>query len=130
MRRLIIAATAAITLTNVTATNAEAAVGSCHQYETQLARFAPRAGWNIAKMSRTMWRESRCNPNAVNRRGGDTGLLQIHPVTWPWLSEHFGVTVTRTMLQNPDFNIQAAAALFTFSKRAGFSGYRPWQGGA
>jgi hypothetical protein len=129
MRRLLIAAIAAGTFATMPTATVDAG-GRCRQYEADLARFAPKGGWNIPKMSRTMWRESRCQSDVVNRRGGDTGLLQIHPVTWPWLSQHFGVTVTRTMLQNPQFNIQAAAALYTFSQCAGYSGYRPWRGGA
>lgn len=109
------------------------AFGRCTQWEPLLQQFAPAGGWNVAKMSRTMMRESSCQPQVVNKRGGDTGLLQIHPVTWPWLSDHFGFTVTRAALQQPAFNVQAAAALCQFWRNARHQSsacYRPWRGGA
>lgn len=126
------AAALTITLAPFTSTPVEA-YGRCSQWETLLQQNAPAGGWNIAKMSRTMWRESRCQPQVVNKRGGDTGLLQIHPVTWPWLSNHFGITVTRAALQQPAFNVQAAAALCQFWRNARHQSsacYRPWRGGA
>jgi hypothetical protein len=77
-------------------------------------------------MSYYAWRESRCLPRVVNVSGGDTGLLQIHPIAWPWLSSRLGVPVTRAWLQNPTNNVRAAAALCSFWRRAGSSCYRPW----
>lgn len=121
---------AIIIASSAPAAPADAATGRCKQYETMLLELAPAGGWNILKMSRTMWRESRCQPTAVNRRGGDSGLLQIHPVSWQWLTGKMGTTVNRQRLLDPDFNIRAAAALCTFWRKAGSSCYRPWSGGA
>lgn len=98
----------------------------CPQYETTLRTYAPRIGWDVRRMSYLMWRESRCQPKVVNRTGGDSGLLQVHPVTWPWLSYKLDVHVTRTWLQNPVNNVRAAAALATFANRAWGDRYQPW----
>lgn len=131
MKRFILATIVATSI-NITATTTPsvAAVGRCPQFEQLLAAQAARTGWNVTKMSRTMFRESRCQTDAVNRRGGDSGLLQIHPVSWPWLSTKLGVTVTRSWLLNPTNNVTAAATLCVFWRNAGKSCYRPWRGGA
>ena len=60
------------------------------------------------------------------RSGGDSGLLQIHPVSWPWLSASFGVRVNRAWLLDPVNNVRAAARLCEFWRRAGKSCYQPW----
>lgn len=136
MKRTIATIIATITLaapSPALAPTVDAATGRCQQWEQLLLELAPAGGWNIAKMSRTAWRESRCIPTAVNQRGGDSGLLQIHPVSWPWLSTKLGVTVTRSRLLEPAFNIRAAAALCTYWRKATRSQagcYRPWRGGA
>lgn len=100
--------------------------GRCVQYEPALRYAAGWTGWSVSRMSYLMWRESRCQASVVNVSGGDSGLLQIHPVSWPWLSRKFGVTVTRQWLQHPHNNIAAGAALYRFWQRAGYSGYHPW----
>lgn len=103
-----------------------AASGRCPQWEGILAAHAPRGGWDVRRMSGLAWRESRCQAGAVNKRGGDSGLLQIHPVSWPWLSGSLGVAVNRSWLLDPVNNVRAAARLCEFWRRAGRSCYQPW----
>ena len=58
MKRTLLAA--AITLGTLTVHNVtEAATGRCTAYEPLIAANAPRRGWDVARMSRLMFRESR-----------------------------------------------------------------------
>jgi hypothetical protein len=91
--------------------------GRCPQYERLLARH----GLPVATFSRIMYRESRCQPTAVNRRSGAAGLLQFTKVNYPWLSRKLGVQVTQRWLLDPHNNIHAAQALYRLS------GTRPWK---
>jgi hypothetical protein len=97
----------------------------CPKYEAELAKYP---AWSVSRMSYIMWRESRCIPTIVNKTGRDTGLLQIHPVTWPWLSGKFGVPVYRMQawLKTPANNVKAGYALCRFWQRAGKGCYQPW----
>ena len=78
--------------------------GRCVGYEPLLRRYSP--GWDVARMSRIMYRESRCKPGVRNRSGA-TGLLQIMPLHCRWLA---GCSVAA--LRQPAYNIRAAAALY------------------
>jgi len=127
MRRLLLAA-ALITGTLVPA-QADAAAGRCRSYEPLLAALAPRGGWNISKMSRTMHRESRCTPY-VRSRSRDSGLLQINDVNLPYLSSKMGRQITPAALMDPTTNVQAAALLCQYARKAWGSCYTPWRGGA
>lgn len=126
-RRL--ALTAALLVSTLShAGHADAAGGRCRQYEPLLAELAPKRGWDINRMSRIMYRESRCQPTVVNRRGGDSGLLQVHPITWQFLSTKFGVPMSqmRPWLLDPANNVRAGVALCDFWRNAGRSCYAPW----
>ena len=104
--------------------------GRCTQYEPMLQELAPPGGWDIAKMSRTMWRESRCEPWALNKRTNDAGLLQVNPINYTFLRGKLGEWVDKWTLQDPRQNIRASALLCTFWRNAGKSCYQPWSGGA
>lgn len=104
--------------------------GRCTQYEPMLLELAPPGGWDIAKMSRTMWRESRCEPWALNKRTNDAGLLQVNPINYTFLRGKLGEWVDKWTLQDPRQNIRASALLCTFWRNAGSSCYQPWSGGA
>lgn len=94
----------------------------CPQYERLLEVHSP--GWDVARMSRIMWRESRCQPD-VRSRTRDTGLLQINDVNLEYLRDR-GVDVTQ--LRDPDVNVQAGAMLFRYWFRVAGDGYQPWKG--
>jgi hypothetical protein len=126
MKKLVAALLALTSITAISPTTADAG-GRCSKYEHLLVQHAPRGGWDVARMSGYMYRESRCLPAVVNARGGDTGLLQIHPINWSYLSRKFGVTVNRAWLQNPANNVRAAAQLCRYWRYAGRSCYQPWR---
>lgn len=94
---------------------------SCPQYEVLLQQHNP--GWDINRMSRIMWRESRCRPD-VRSSTADTGLLQINDINHRYLT---GKGVDVNQLTNPTVNIQAAATLYRYWTRALGDGYHPWK---
>lgn len=98
---------------------AEAAPRSCPRYEALLAAHR----MPVRSFSRIMFRESRCNPSAVNRRSSTTGLLQIHPVHRRWIAQHYGIPMSSVMqwLKNPANNVAVAAILYHQN------GMRPWR---
>lgn len=79
--------------------------GRCVGAEPLLAAHSP--GWSVERMSRIMYRESRCQPGAYNRSGA-SGLLQILKSHCGWLSTRVG----SCNLFNADYNIRAAAVLW------------------
>jgi len=105
--------------------NADAAAGRCRAYEPLLQQLAPKGGWDVNRMSRYMWRESRCTPH-VRSRSQDTGLLQINDVNLSYLSRKMGFPVTIAALRNPATNIQAAALLCSYARKAWGNCYQPW----
>lgn len=132
MIRRTIAATLAVAALSAAVPAAEPATawsGQCTRYEPLLRTYAPRGGWDINRMSYYMWRESRCLPWVVNVTGNDTGLLQFHPITWPWIAHKFRIPLWRVQawLKDPANNVRAGAALCTFWRSAGRSCYQPWR---
>lgn len=101
--------------------------GRCTQFEPLLAELAPVGGWDVDKMSRYMWRESRCWPG-VRSRTSDSGLLQINDVNHRFLRTALGEWVDRYTLLDPGQNVRAAAALCTYWARTGAGCYTPWGG--
>ena len=127
-RHMIVAAAMTIasvgTVGTMEVTGQVEAAGRCAQYEHLLRQYP----WSVSKMSSIMYRESGCLAGVVNVRGGDTGLLQIHPINFPWLSGKFGVPVRgmRAWLKVPANNVKAGYALCKFWQRAGKGCYHPW----
>jgi membrane-bound lytic murein transglycosylase MltF len=99
-------------------------VERCLQHEHLLHRYNP--GWDVARMSRIMWRESRCQPT-VRSRTSDTGVLQINDINRPWLTQRFGFDVTVEALKDADMNVRSSAELFRFWRRSVGDGYQPWK---
>ena len=85
----------------------ESANGACVGALFLLGYFSP--GWDPARMSRIMYRESRCDPNADNPNSSATGLLQILSSHCPWLSRQMGEPCRLT---DPTWNIRAGAVLW------------------
>lgn len=85
--------------------------GRCVGWEPLLAAESP--GWNIERMSRIAYRESRCQPDARNRSSSATGLLQVLASHCAWLADQLATWCTRARLTDPAFNVAAAARLWT-----------------
>lgn len=102
------------------------ATRSCPGWEQVLVDHQPQAGWDIGRMSNIMYRESHCEPTAWNAYGKASGLLQVTPISYPYLRNALGEWVDRWTLQDPTQNVRASAALYDYWVRAGKSGYRPW----
>ena len=125
MRTRTLIAAAVLFTTLAVPAPAESAGGRCPQYEPLLTQLAPRGGWDIGRMSRIMWRESRCTAH-VRSRTRDTGLLQVNDINLDYLSKQMGRPITVDALRDPATNISAAAHLCNFWRRAKRSCYQPW----
>lgn len=84
--------------------------GRCVGAEPLLAALSP--GWSVERMSRIMYRESRCQPGARNGSSSATGLLQILASHCRWLEGQLGEWCTRDRLTDPGYNVRAAAVLW------------------
>jgi hypothetical protein len=84
--------------------------GRCVGWEALLERYSP--GWDVTRMSRIAFRESRCQPDARNRSSSATGLLQLLASHCRWLAEQMDTWCTRERLTDPEFNVKAAAVLW------------------
>ena len=100
--------------------------GRCTQYEAVLAANAPRAGWDVTRMSKLMWTVSRCT--ATKRWPTGTGLLRISDSNQKWLTTQLGQRVDRAALGDATVNVRAAAALCQAAVARGRSCYQPWGG--
>jgi len=96
----------------------ESWAGRCIGAEVLLLRYSP--GWDAIRMSRIMYRESRCQPDADNPRSTATGLLQILSSHCRWLAQQMGEPCSAGKLTDPDYNVRAAAVLWREQ------GYRAW----
>ena len=83
--------------------------GRCVGWEPLLERYSP--GWPVERMSRIMYRESRCRPTVRNRSSGSTGLLQIMTMHCAWLRDVLGGCSVQ-LLQDATYNVRAAAELW------------------
>lgn len=92
--------------------------GRCVGMEPLLHRYSP--GWDVARMSRIMYRESRCQPEVKNRRSSATGLLQILASHCRWLAEQMDEWCSMERLRDPVYNVRAGAVLWSEQ------GYRAW----
>ena len=100
--------------------------GRCTQYEPVLQANAPKAGWDVTRMSKLMWAVSRCNPS--KRWPTGTGLLRISDSNQKWLGTQLGQRVDRAALTDATVNVRAAAALCQASVARKRSCYQPWGG--
>jgi len=89
--------------------------GRCGQWYP----LAREVGWSIEEwetLSKVMWRESRCDPNAWN--GHDAGLMQINQIHTKHM-EQYGYQFPTSMFL-PETNLTYALDLWN---RAG---WEPW----
>jgi len=95
---------------------ARATYGKCGEwYDTAMSAGWPKDQWPT--ISKVMWRESRCTPDAWN--GQDAGLLQINRVHKKYLVD-MGLVFPSAMF-NPYLNLYYARTLW---ERAG---WEPWK---
>jgi soluble lytic murein transglycosylase-like protein len=99
--------------------------GRCTQWEDLLAAHAPARGWDVHRMSKLMWVESRCWPE-IRSRTSDTGLMQINDINLPFLRNVLGEDVSRWTLTDPVQNVRAAAALCDYWASRRSTCYQPW----
>lgn len=87
--------------------------GRCTQYEHLLEAN----GFPVEQFSRIMYRESRCNPGAINRSSGARGLLQVMPqwvTRWGGCSDLMrdaGACYPDALL-DPGWNLHVAAHIY------------------
>jgi Transglycosylase SLT domain len=96
----------------------ESYTGRCVGAEFLLGHFSP--GWDPVRMSRIMYRESRCQPAADNSNSTATGLLQILASHCPWLARQMGEPCSAARLTDPAYNVRAGATLWREQ------GYQAW----
>jgi len=87
--------------------------GRCVGWEGLLSSYSP--GWSVERMSRIMYRESRCLPAARNPSGA-SGLLQVMRSHCGWLAGAVGPCD----LFDAEYNVRAAAALW---RRQGYGAW-------
>lgn len=103
----------------------EPVAGRCVEWEPHLQTAHPE--WDVERMSRIMWRESRCLPH-VRSDTSDSGLLQINDINHQWLVSYLGEHVDEHTLRQPEQNIRAAAALCEYWEALQTTDcYQPWQ---
>ena len=90
------------------------------------------AGWqpnDLERLLPIMWRESRCQPDAIRRnaRGAavDVGLLQINQIHKQRLAER---GFTHADMTDPAANLWFGRVLFDWHEAAGHCGWKPWRG--
>ncbi len=97
----------------------------------QFSALAVNLGWPADQrtvLESVMFRESRCIPNAVNRKdpnGGSRGLMQINGFWTPWLIDA-GITTEAENLLQADVNLRAALAIYNYGVERHGYGWGPW----
>jgi hypothetical protein len=91
---------------------------------------AMAAGWppqDVPRLLNIIWRESRCDPDAVRRnsRGApiDVGLTQINQIHGPMLAER---GFSHMDMTDPHANLWFARVLFEWWDSRGKCGWSPW----
>ena len=97
----------------------------------QFSALAVNIGWPLDQrtvLESIIYRESRCNPSAVNRKdpnGGSRGLMQINGFWNKWLIER-GIIERPKDLLHAQTNLRAGLEIYNYGvERYGF-GWGPW----
>lgn len=93
------------------------------------------AGWqpeDLPRLSRIMWRESRCLPDACGetdsphlRKCRDWGLMQINDYSWKTTIRNMGLNIEQ--MHDPYWNLWFARWLFEYSLERNGDGWQPWR---
>lgn len=101
--------------------------------------LARQVGWpedQLEKLSFVIWRESRCQPDALNGKdpnGGSTGLTQINhywckPNRWTpngWLQDRGALSACPDLF-DPEVNLRSALLVWFYSVERHGYGWGPW----
>lgn len=90
------------------------------------APLALEAGWpaeELPTLLRVIWKESRCQPEALNPSSPDHGLTQINAIHEEWLAS-MGWTLADMM--DPAKNLRFAYLLWNSRTERGQCGWTPW----
>ena len=93
------------------------------------------AGWepqDLPRLSRIMFRESRCLPDACGetdspqyRKCRDWGLMQINDYSWKRIIREMGLSIEQ--MHDPYWNLWFARWLFEYSLERNGDGWVPWR---
>jgi hypothetical protein len=93
------------------------------------------AGWepaDLPRLSRIMWRESRCLPDACGetdsphiRKCRDWGLMQINDYSWKRIIREMGMSIEQ--MHDPYWNLWFARWLYEYSLERNDDGWVPWK---
>lgn len=135
--------TLAVVTTTTSTTTSTTSTTTTTLPDTQCAEWyetAMQVGWSQDqwdKLSRIIYRESRCLPgvhNAEDPQGGSLGLMQInkfwcrpqHGAELGWLQQQ-GVLQECIDLLDPATNLQAALHIYNYSLQRHENGWKPWR---
>ena len=128
----ILATTTTTTSTTTTTTQPSTTVVPVSA-ETKCQEWFPIAievGWPndpaiLEKLGRVMFRESRCQPDAISK-SGDYGVTQINRTSHKrWVEELFAMPFEESML-DPTLNLRFAYLLYEATEESGGCGWKPW----
>lgn len=116
---------------------ADAAVAHHQLLCPQWKKLALRVGFSnrdYNKLDYIIWRESRCAAKAVNtnfHRDGkvtrDWGLTQVNDFSWITFLRNRKIVTKSTQLLNPRQNLEAAYALYDYSKETHGNPWLQWE---
>ena len=92
--------------------------------------IAIEVGWPndpsvLEKLGQVMFRESRCQPDAISK-SGDYGVTQINRTSHKvWVEELFAMPFEESML-DPTLNLRFAFLLWSSREEQGQCGWQPW----
>lgn len=93
--------------------------------------LATSVGWRadlLPKLDQIMYRESRCDLYAINRKDpnrGSWGLMQVNGFWVKYLSSR-GILVRLRDLQDPEQNLRSALAIYNYADARHGNGWGPW----
>jgi len=109
----------------------------------QWMKTAMMAGWTTAQLpvlDYILWRESRCDPDQINKtlnRDGswDYGLAQINDRSWCKPNRWYPSGYLQSLrivayckdLFDPYLNLVAAKAIYNYAQKTSGNGFQPWE---
>ena len=115
-----------------------ATVHSAPQFHCpQWRSLALRVGFtakDYGRLDYIIWRESKCAPTAINvnhhangRVTRDWGLTQVNDFSWITFLRNRKIVTKSTQLLNPKANLEAALALYDYSKNYHGDPWLQWE---